>query len=122
MKLLWFPRVFLMSLWLGIILMELLVGSESYREDADGSENQETGLVYLTPIFGAESYAIYSFANPGGSGKFSVSWDAVENADSGNLRRSARYLSWKSMWAGGVTRATSCINLLTGATDLGVLV
>ena len=102
--------------------MELLVGSETYREDTDGTENQATGIVYVTPIFGSNSYAIYSFANPGGSGKFSVSWDAVDKPDSGNLRRSARFLSWKSQWAGGVTRATSVINLLTGATDLGVLV
>ena len=100
--------------------MELLVGSETFREDADGTEDQAAGAVYVTPIFGKESYAVYSFANPGGSGKFSVSWDVVEKADSGNLRRSAKFLSWKSMWAGGVTRATSVINLLTGATDLGI--
>jgi hypothetical protein len=111
--------------------MEFLVGSEGYRESVmalpttaaiSTYELQASGVVYSTPIFGANSYALYSFANPGGSGKFSVSWQVVDTPDAANLRNSAKFLSWKSQWAGGVLRATSIINLLTGATSLAVTV
>lgn len=102
--------------------IEFLVGSEIYREDVDGTENQSTGVVYFAPIFGKNSYSIFSFANPGGSGKFSMKWYVVDQPDSQNLRNSAKFLSWKGFWAGGVTRATSMIQLMTGATDMGVTV
>jgi hypothetical protein len=102
--------------------IEFLVGSEIFREDEDGTENQATGVVYFAPVFGKNSYSIYSFANPGGSGKFSTKFYVVDTPDSQNLRNSAKYLSWKGFWAGGVNRATSMIQLMTGATDLGITV
>ena len=102
--------------------MEFLVSSEMYREDENGTENQATGVVYVSPIIGKHAYSIFNFANPGGSGKFGVSFIVVDKADSQNLRNSANYISWKGFWAGGVKRATSVINLMTGATDMGLLV
>lgn len=102
--------------------IEFLVASEIYREDADGTENQATGAVHVAPIFGKNSYSIFSFANPGGDGKFSVRFDIVDTPDSGNLRNSAKFISWKGFWAGGVTRATSMIDLMTGATAQGITV
>ena len=102
--------------------IEFLVSSEVYREDADGTENQADGVVHVMPVFGANSYAVYSFANPGGSGQFGVKFYIVDQPDSQNLRNSANYLSWKGMFARGVLRATSVIDLMTGATDLGITV
>jgi hypothetical protein len=102
--------------------LEFLIASELYREDTDGTENQSTGLVYVAPIFGKNSYSIFTFANPGGDGKFAVEFYVVDKPDSQNLRNSAKYLSWKGFWAGGVTRATSMIGLMTGATDMGITV
>lgn len=101
---------------------EFLASSEMYREDVDGTENQSTGVVYVATLFGKNSYSISSFANPGGSGKFGMKFQIVDTPDSQNLRNSAHWISWKSMWAGGVTRATSVHGLMTGATDIGVIV
>jgi len=102
--------------------IEFLVSSELYREDVDGTENQATGIVYVMPIFGNDAYTIISFANPGGSGKFSVKFMYVDQPDSENLRLSETYMSWKGMWAGGVDYATRCIGLMTGATSMGLVV
>lgn len=100
--------------------IEFLVSSEVYREDVDGTENQATGVCYVAPCFGKNSHSVFTFANPGGSGKFATKFYAVDEPDSKNLRLSARWLSWKGMFAAGVTRATSVIGLMTGATDMGL--
>lgn len=105
--------------WLDI---EFLVASELYREDVDGTENQATGVVYVAPIFGDDAYTVVSFANPGGTGKFSTKFYYVDQPDSENLDVAEQYMSWKGMWAGGVDYATRCIGLMTGATSLGVVV
>ena len=99
--------------------IEFLISSELYREDVDGTTNA-AGLVYVSPVFGANAYNVYQFAQPGGSGTFGVTFYTVDTPDSGNLRNSAKYLSWKGHFAAGVTRATSCIGLMTGATSMGL--
>ncbi len=105
--------------WMGI---EFMISSETYREDVDGTENQATGIVYVAPFFGKNSYSVIRFGNKGAGSKFGVEFIPVEEADSGNLRKSAKYLSWKGNFAAKVTRATSCIGLMTGATDQGIIV
>ncbi len=101
---------------------EFMISSEIYREDADGTENQSTGVVYVAPFFGKNAYTVIRFGNEGAGSKFGVEFIPVITADSGNLRKSAKFLSWKGNFAIGVTRATSCIGLMTGATDLGIIV
>lgn len=101
--------------------IEFLISSEMYREDVDGTENQASGVVYVAPVIGKNSYSVISFANPGGSGMFGTKFYVVNQPDSGNLRLSENFLSWKGMFAAGVTRATSVIGLMTGATDPGLL-
>jgi hypothetical protein len=99
--------------------IEFLIASELHRESESGSAGM-TGAVYVSPVFGANAYSIYQFYNDGGSGAFGVKFYAVDTPDSGNLRNSAKYLSWKGHFAAGVTRATSCIGLMTGATSMGM--
>jgi N4-gp56 family major capsid protein len=100
---------------------EFLVISDQYREDTDGTENA-AGAVYVSPMFGKNSYTVIRYGNPGGSGKFATKFMIVDTPDSGNLRNSAKYMSWKGTYAAGVTRATSIIGLMTGATSLNVTV
>ena len=100
--------------------LEFYVSSEIYREDVDGTENQATGVCYVAPIFGAKSYSIVKWGM--GEGDFGVEWDYVDKADSGNLRRGAKWISWNSHWAGKVMRATSVIGLMTGATDQKLII
>jgi len=102
--------------------IEFLVTSNCYRESVAGAEGRGSGAVFVTPIFGTNCRSVFSFANPGGTGQFSVKFIPVEEADSSNLRQSKRFLSWKGVYAAGVTRATSVIGLMTGASDLEVLV
>jgi len=101
---------------------EFMVSSEIYREDADGTENQASGVVHVAPFFGKNAYSVIRFGNQGAGSKFGVEFIPVVDADSQNLRKSAKWLSWKGNFACGVTRATSCIGLMTGATDLGIIV
>lgn len=103
--------------WLDI---EFMVSSEMYREDVDGTENQSTGVVYVAPIFGRDSYSIIRWGM--GQGDFGVEWHYVDTPDSQNLRLGAKWISWNSHWAGKVMRATSIINLMTGATDQNIVV
>jgi len=102
--------------WLDI---EFMVSSEIYREDVDGTENQSTGVVYVAPIFGANAYSFVRWGM--GQGTFGVEWNYVDKPDSGNLRNSAKWISWNSYWAGKVQRATSVIGLMTGATSLNLV-
>ena len=99
--------------------VEFLVSSNIRREDADGTAN-DSGAVYVSPILGKNSHAIASFANPGGMGNFAVNFHVIDKPDSYNISLAKKWLVWQSMWAGGVTRATSVINLMTGATALGM--
>ena len=93
----------------------LHVSSQTYRESAtDGSEST-TGAVHVAPIFGANSHKIIPWAH--GSGNYGTEWYLVDKPDSGNLTMGARWISWKSYWAGKVTRSTSVIGLMTGATS-----
>lgn len=101
--------------------VEFLTTSNPYRESVAGVEDRTAGAVWVVPVFGANSHSIFSFANPGGSGDFGVKFLYVNEPDSQNLRNSARYISWKGMYAGGVTRATNCVGWMVApsATALG---
>lgn len=102
--------------WLDI---EFLVSSEMYREDVNGTENQATGVVYVAPIFGADSYSVVRWGM--GQGDFGAQFIVVDQPDSGNLRSGMKWLSWKAYFAAKVLRATSSIGLMTGATSLNVV-
>lgn len=99
---------------------EYMVGSETYREDVDGTENQASGVVYVAPIFGKNAYSVCSW-NPNGSGTFGMEFIYKDQADSMDLRNSFKAISWLTRWGGVVNRATSVIGLMTGATDLNLL-
>lgn len=102
--------------------IEFLTTSQPYRESTAGVEDMASGAVYVTPIFGANSHSVFTFANPGGSGNFGVKFYYVDNPDSKNLRMSKRFISWKGMWAGGVTRATSVIGWMNAPSSVGMLI
>ena len=95
--------------------MELLVSSNIYRESVAGAESA-TGVVYVAPIFGANSYCLIKWGTPG-SGIYGVQFLYVFEPDSENLTANERYVSWKTSIGKGVLRATSIIGLMTGATD-----
>ena len=95
--------------------MELLVSSNIYREDVVGAESA-TGVVYVAPIFGANSYCLIKWGTPG-SGIYGVQFLYVFEPDSENLTANERFVSWKTSIGKGVLRATSIIGLMTGATD-----
>jgi hypothetical protein len=101
--------------------VEFLTTSNPYRESVAGVEDRTAGAVWVVPVFGKNSHSIFSFANPGGSGDFGVKFLYVDTPDSQNLRNSARFISWKGMYAGGVTRATNAVGWMVApsATALG---
>lgn len=103
--------------WAG---MNLYVGDELYREDVDGTENQSTGVVHIAPIFGKKAYSVIRWGM--GMGSFGVQWLYKDQPDSGDLRNKAKFISWKSKFAARVMRATSVVNLMTGATSPNLLV
>lgn len=102
--------------WAG---MNFHIGSEIYREDVDGTENQSTGVVYVAPIFGKKAYSFIRWGM--GMGSFGVEWLYKDQPDSVDLRNSAKYISWKAKFAAKVMRATSVVNLMTGATASNLL-
>ena len=95
--------------------MELLVSSNIYRESVAGAAST-TGIVYVAPIFGANSYCLIKWGTPG-SGIYGVEFLYVFEPDSENLTANQRFVSWKTSIGKGVLRATSIIGLMTGATD-----
>lgn len=99
---------------------EYIVSPEIYREDADGTENQTTGAVYVSLFFGKDTFQICHWGD--GEGDFGLEIIPIEKADSGNKLGMRKYLGWYAPYAGLVNRATGCIGLMTGATDLGVLI
>ncbi len=102
--------------------IEFMITSQLYRESVAGVEAAGTGAVHVGLVFGNNSYTVIRYGNPGGQGKFAVKFYVVDTPDSQNLRNSAKWLSWKGFWAGGVTRATSIIGLMTGATSQNLVV
>jgi hypothetical protein len=99
---------------------EFIVSPEIYREDVDGTENQSTGVVYVAPIMGKDSFHIVHWGN--GRGDFGLELVMIETPDSYNKLGMQRYFGWYAPFAEKVTRATANIGLMTGATDLGVLI
>lgn len=99
--------------------IELMVVPDVFREDADGTENASTGAVYNANIFGADSYNITKWSE--GEGEFGVNTRLIEKPDSGNLWGFVWWITWDSMSAVKVLRATNVISLKTGATALPVV-
>ena len=96
--------------------MELLITSNIYRTD-DEDVASATGVIYVAPIFGANSYCLIKWGTPG-AGNYGVKFHYVLEPDSGNLTLNERYVSWKTSIGKKVLRSTSVIGLMTGATDL----
>lgn len=94
--------------------IEAMVSSSIHREGTDGVAS-ETGAVYVAPCFGKHSYVMRPWAH--GSGKYGSKFYYVDTPDSGNLTLNAQFISWKAHFGCKVTRATSIIGLMTGATD-----
>jgi len=99
--------------------MEFLISSGMYREDVDGTENPDTGVVYVTPIFGDNSYTVVKWDS--GHGDFAAKFHFVDKPDSGNLRNDMKWISWNARFGSKVLRATSVVGLMTGATSLNVV-
>lgn len=97
--------------------IETLIGSEVIRTDVSNSESS-SGAAHACPIFGKDSYVVFRYGH--GSGLFNVEWLVVDGPDSYNVTASVNLISWKSKWTGGVLRATSMINLITGGTGTGL--
>lgn len=100
--------------------MELLITSNIYRETVAGAASA-TGVVYVAPIFGANSYCLIKWGTPG-AGNYGVKFHYVLEPDSANLTLNERYVSWKTSIGKKVLRATSIIGLMTGATSQNVIV
>ena len=99
--------------------MELLVSSNVYRESVAGAEST-TGVVYVAPIFGANSYCLVKWGM--GQGGYGVKFYFVNEPDSSNLTLNETYISWKAYTGMQVLRATSVIDLMTGATDQALII
>ena len=99
--------------------MEFYICSHLFREDVDGTENASTGVVYVTPIFGDNSYTVVKWDS--GQGDMATKFTYVDKPDSGNLGGDMRWISWRGRFGSKVTRATSIIGLMTGATSLNVV-
>lgn len=99
--------------------MELLISSNIYREDAVGAADDD-GVVYVTPIFGMNSYCLIKWGTPG-AGNFGVKFMHITEPDSENLTMNERYISWKTSIGKKVLRSTSIIGLMTGATSQDLL-
>ena len=104
--------------------LNMLISSNLYREDEDTVEYGHggagtTGIVYCSPIFGKNAFALTPWGM-GSEGDFGVEWHITDTPDSQNLLLNATYIGWKAYWGGTVTRSTSVIVLLTGATSQGI--
>lgn len=100
--------------------IEFMVNSELYREDEDGTENQASGIAHVTPCFGANAFAAIHWGD--GDPIFGINIFPVMDPDSNNLTGSRRWISWKGFFNVQVLRSTSIICLVTGATDLGIII
>lgn len=101
--------------WCGL---NMHISSNIYREDANGTENLDDGDVYCLPVIGRKAYALMRWGQ--GMGDFGVDWEYKDSADTSDLRNKFRAISWDSHFACDVTRATSVVTLLCGATGIGV--
>jgi hypothetical protein len=100
--------------------IDFIVTNELYREDVDGSENQSTGIVYVSPIFGRNAFNITKWTN--GADGYGVEINVINKPDTGNVWGLKHWISWHGYAALATQRATSVIGLMTGATDMGIIV
>lgn len=101
--------------WFGL---DIYIGSEILRYDADGTQNPTAGVVHAALSFGADAFASHNFGQEGGH-LHNVEWIPVVDADSANLTKSRQWESWKKNCAGGVLNSAFVQCLMTGATDQG---
>ncbi len=102
--------------WAGI---NMLIPSEGYREDTDGTENED-GAVYLGCIFGMEAYTIAKWGQ--GNGAFAVKITTVEGPDRVDVHGYIKVLGWTTRFSLPVINAAKIITIITGASDEGLLV
>jgi hypothetical protein len=100
--------------------VEFIILNELYREDDDGSENESTGVVYVSPIFGKDAYNVSKWTN--GKDGFGIEVDVITKPDSGNPWGLKWWINWHGYAAVATQRATSIIGLMAGATDMGLTV
>ena len=98
--------------------MELVVIPELYREDVDGTENT-AGVVYNSPIFGADTYAVARWTS--GEGKFGVKMSYITKPDHSDYWGLNWMINWHSQSAIAVLEACNVVVLMTGATDMAVV-
>ena len=101
--------------WFGL---DIYIGSEILRYDADGTQNLTDGDVHAALSFGADAFASHNFGQKGGHLR-NVEWIPVKDADAANLTKSRQWESWKKNCAGGVLNSAFVQCLMTGATDQG---
>lgn len=94
--------------------IEFMVIPDVFREDADGTENASTGAIHNAPIFGMDSYNITRWSE--GEGEFGINVGFINKADSGNIFGYINWITWDTMSAVKVLRATNVCVLKTGAT------
>lgn len=99
--------------------IEHLVSNNLYREDVDGSANATSGVVYGTPIFGPNAFAITKWTD---GDEFGIEINIINKPDSGNYYGIQSWISWHTIYALKVLRATAIVSLMTGATDLPVII
>lgn len=99
--------------------IEQIVHDQLWREDVDGSENQATGIVNVANYLGKNAFSVLHWLS--GDRDFGVQVYVVEDADSGNLGKTKKWLCWKVIYCGLVHNASHSVNLMTGATALPIL-
>jgi len=102
--------------WAGI---NMLIPSEGYREDTDGTEN-ESGDVYLGCIFGKEAYTIAKWGQ--GNGDFAVKITNVDGPDRVDVHGYIKVMGWTTRFSLPVIDAAKMITVISGASAEGVLV
>lgn len=96
----------------------LKVTDEPYRTDANGTENQASGVCHHAITLGADAYAIQPYEGWGGTGVYNSKMIMVTEADSYNVNEAVRTIGWKAMVGMGTKRATRIVTTITGGTAL----
>lgn len=96
--------------------VQLLVGTEIYRTDTDGTENQASGDVHHALVYGQEAFAIEAWGDKG-EGFFNTQVYMLDQPDKYDTRNARKGLLWKDVYGTGILGATRGVALLTGASN-----
>lgn len=91
-----------------------------YRMDVDGAANA-TGVVHNALIFGKDAFKVTKWQGGKDDWGVKIHVFGIDDPDSGNKFGMKGWISWNAKAAVGVLRATSIVNLWTGATVLPVV-